>query len=73
MKLKVRVVPNAKKSEVIEGEILKVKVRAPPEGGRANEELIEVLAKHFGVKKSQVVILRGYRSREKLVEIIGKT
>ncbi len=69
MKLKVKVVPNAKKQEVIEGDVLKVKVRAPPEGGRANEELIEVLAKHFGVKKSAVKILKGLKSREKLIDI----
>ena len=47
MKLKIRVVPNARKPQVIEGETLKVKVRAPPEGGRANEEVVELLAKHL--------------------------
>ncbi len=71
MKLKVRVVPNAKKQEVIEGEVWKVKVRAPPEGGRANEELIEILAKHFGVKKSAVKILKGLKSREKVIVILN--
>ncbi len=69
MKLKVRVIPNARKQEVIEGEILKVKVRSPPEGGRANEEVIELLSKHFGVKKSAVKILKGLKSREKLIDI----
>lgn len=71
MKLKVRVIPNARKQEVIEGEILKVKVRSPPEGGRANEEVIELLSKHFGVKKSAVKILKGLKSRDKLVVILN--
>lgn len=70
MKLKVRVIPNADKNEVIEeGEILKVKVKSPPEGGRANKEVVEVLAKFYGVKKRCVSIKKGFRSREKIVEI----
>ncbi len=71
MKLRVKVIPNARKQEVIEGEVLKVKVRAPPEGGRANEELIEVLAKHFNVPKRNVRIISGFKSRCKLVEVIN--
>ncbi len=70
MLVKVRVVPRAKREEVIpEGDSLVVKVREPPEGGRANKRVVELLAKHFGVSKSRVEIVRGHRSREKLVRV----
>jgi uncharacterized protein YggU (UPF0235/DUF167 family) len=37
--------------------------------GAANDALVEVLAKHFGVAKSRVTILRGHTSRHKIVEV----
>lgn len=71
MYLKVRVIPRAKKSEVIElgDNVLRVKVTAPPVGGRANEELIEVLARHYGTARSSVTIKRGATSRNKVILI----
>lgn len=54
--------------EIAPGE-LKVKLLAPPVDGKANEALIEVLSKHFGVKKSLIRILRGETSQNKMVEI----
>lgn len=70
MKIKVKVIPNADKNEVVEEEgILKVKVKSPPTGGRANKEVIEILAKFYEVKKSCVNIKKGFKSREKIVEI----
>jgi len=50
---------------------LKVKCRATPEKGKANEAVIALLAKHFKVSKSNVVILRGKTSSKKVVEIKG--
>ncbi|MBN2057797.1 MAG: YggU family protein [Candidatus Saganbacteria bacterium] len=66
----VRVIPRAKKNKVVEenGQ-LKVHLTAPPVEGRANEALIEVLAEHFKVKKRQVRLVRGQKSRAKIVEI----
>ncbi len=70
MQLEVRVIPKAGRRELKEeGGILKVWVTSPASGGRANRELIEVLAEHFGVPKSMVRILRGKSSRRKLVEV----
>ncbi len=71
MRIKVKVKPNSKKDEVKElaPDRLEVKVSAPPEKGKANERVIELLAEHYGVKKSAVRILRGHSSREKLIEI----
>jgi|YelNatPaOPRAMG01_1025707.scaffolds.fasta_scaffold18709_4 uncharacterized protein (TIGR00251 family) len=70
MRVSILVIPNARKNEVVEeGDHLKVYVTAPPVHGRANEAVIEVLAEFFGVKKNKIRIIRGERSREKVVEI----
>ncbi|MCD6480029.1 DUF167 domain-containing protein [Candidatus Bathyarchaeota archaeon] len=54
--------------EVLEDRII-VGVKSKPIGGKANRELIRKLAKHFGVSTSQVRIVSGLRSRDKIVEI----
>ncbi len=68
--INVCVKPNAPKSEVVgwEEDCLVVKVSAPPEGGRANRELLKLLKKHFKAKKVEIV--RGERSRTKVVKIV---
>jgi uncharacterized protein (TIGR00251 family) len=69
--LRVRVKPRASKSRVLgekEGE-LEVAVAAPPVDGKANEELVRVLAAHFDVPKSAVAIARGESGRSKLVRL----
>jgi uncharacterized protein (TIGR00251 family) len=53
------------------GDALKVKVHAPPVGGAANDELIEILAAEFQVKKPSIKIARGHSSRDKIIEIKG--
>ncbi len=72
-RLAVRVVPNARKSEIAgwtDG-VLRVRLHAPAVEGRANEELIRFLAELFGTRRSQVVIVRGEKAREKMLEIEG--
>jgi hypothetical protein len=69
--LNVRVQPKASRSEVVgvhDGG-LKVKVTSAPEGGKANREVIKLLAEYFGVNKSSIRIIRGETSREKVIEI----
>ena len=68
--INVRVIPNAKKNDVSEemGQ-LKVHVKAQAVGCKANKALIEVLAEFFNVKRSDVKIIRGERSREKVIEV----
>jgi hypothetical protein len=51
--------------------ILKVRVRARPVEGEANEALIKLVAKALGVSKSAVVIQRGGQSRTKMIDIAG--
>ena len=66
-------VPNARTSEVVgweidprAGRVLRVKVAAPPAEGKANASLREVLARHFAVAKSQVILAKGSTSRVKV-------
>ena len=73
MKFKIKVIANSSRQEVKEENgILKVHLKAVPMKGKANEELIELLAEHFNVKKGQVSIMKGYKSNIKEIEIYGK-
>ena len=51
--------------------VLKVRVRARPVEGEANEALVKLLARALGVPKSAVSVQRGGQSRTKLLEIVG--
>lgn len=73
-RIAVRVHPGARKDALVDrlanGE-WKVAVSAPPEGGRANDAVVELLAGLLGVKRRQVVVARGASSRAKSVEVTG--
>jgi len=72
MKLQVKVIPGAKKALwKEEGDTVKVYLTAPALEGRANEALIESVAEHFGVKRSAIEIVKGLKSRYKIVNILG--
>ncbi len=50
MKIQVRVKPNSRTEEINqEGDKFVVKVKEPPKEGKANQEVIKLLAKHFGL------------------------
>lgn len=69
----VRVIPRAKRNKVqsqADGS-LKVYVTAPPEDGRANEAVVEVIAQWLGVKRREVEIIRGATNRNKVVRVTG--
>ena len=71
MIVNVKVVPNSKKYGVERmGENdFRVKVDAKAEGGRANRRLVEIVAEFFNVPKSSVRIVKGFKSRSKVIEI----
>jgi len=50
---------------------LVVAVAAPPEDGRANDAVAALLAESLGVRARDIGIVRGERSREKLIEVTG--
>ena len=72
-KIAVRTQPNARRDELVglRDGVLLIRVCAPALDGRANKALCRLLAKHVGVAPSHVTILRGERSRDKLVQIEG--
>jgi uncharacterized protein (TIGR00251 family) len=54
------------------GSVLKVSVSAPPAENRANDALIAVLAKEWGVPRRDIAIVVGGKSRNKIVHIAGE-
>src|SRR4051794_1350498 len=73
--LPVRAQPNAKRAGVVgeQAGALKVAVTAPPEDGRANAALVEVLRDWLGLKRSQVELAGGATSRNKVFLVRGLT
>lgn len=69
--LKLRLVPNARRSEVVgvHGDAIKVKVQAPPVEGKANEALCEFLAARLQVPVRSIEIVAGAKSRDKTVAV----
>ena len=71
MKKQVKVKPNSKNQnieEAADGSLI-INLKSPPVEGKANEELIQILAKKFDVSKSRISIKFGLSSRNKVVEI----
>ena len=72
MLLEVRVQPRAKRNRIeFEGKALRVRVTAAPEGGKANDAVIGMLAKRLRVAKGAVAIVRGHRGRNKVLQVEG--
>jgi uncharacterized protein len=71
--LRLRVSPGARRDEVVgfHGDALKVAVRAPPDRGRANDAVLDLLATHLGVPRTRISLERGAASRDKTVRIAG--
>ncbi|HAU30364.1 TPA: hypothetical protein DCW54_01910 [Candidatus Dependentiae bacterium] len=71
MKLVIKVVPRASRQGFApDGEVgVKCYVQAPPEGGKANKELIKLLAKKLRIPQSSVVLLYGGGTRVKMFEL----
>ncbi|OGY43022.1 MAG: hypothetical protein A2729_05665 [Candidatus Buchananbacteria bacterium RIFCSPHIGHO2_01_FULL_39_14] len=72
MDILVKVIPRSSKTEIIEQKenFLKIHLKAAPEKGKANRELINFLANHFKVAKSQIEILKGLTSKNKMIRLI---
>jgi len=71
--LHVRAQPGARRNGIVgeAGGALKIAVTAPPDKGRANQALIDVLQEALGVKSSQIGLLSGFASRQKKFLIRG--
>ncbi len=78
LRVRLKVAPKARRTEIgglldepDGGKALKVAVTAAPEDGKANEAVIALLAKEWGVAKSAISVVAGATDRRKLVEIRG--
>ena len=73
LQLSLTVSAGARRSEIVgpHGEGWKVRVAAAPERGRANHELVELLADVLGVPRASVRLVSGAGSRRKVVEVEG--
>ena len=70
MKIRVKVITRSAHEEVVEQpDGYTVRVKAAPQDGKANEAVIRLLARHFGVTRSAVRISSGLTVRIKIIEI----
>ena len=72
-RLRLRVSPGARRTELAGryAEGWKVRVSAAPERGRANEAVVELLARRLGLDKHAVSVISGHAARDKVVELRG--
>jgi uncharacterized protein (TIGR00251 family) len=72
-RVRLRVAPGATRAAIVGryGEAWKVRVSAPPEGGRANDEVVRLLADTLAVPRSSVTLVSGHGARDKIVELAG--
>jgi uncharacterized protein len=72
-RLRLRVSPGAGRAAIVGryGEGWKVRVTAPPEGGRANDAVLRLLADTLAVPRDTVTLVSGHSGRDKIVELAG--
>lgn len=72
-RLRLRVSPGARSNAIVgrHGEAWKVRVTAAPEGGRANDALLRLLAEQLELPGKSVTLVSGLSSRDKIVELSG--
>ncbi len=71
--LAIRVTPRARKDEIVDvlaDQTIKIRLTAPPVEGKANQALIEFLAKVLDVPETKIDIIAGQTGRDKLVSIL---
>jgi uncharacterized protein (TIGR00251 family) len=72
-RLRLRVSPGAGRAAIVGryGEGWKIRVTAPPEGGRANEAVLRLLAEALAVPRDALTLVSGQSGRDKIVELVG--
>jgi uncharacterized protein YggU (UPF0235/DUF167 family) len=72
-RLRLRVSPGARSAEVVGrlGEAWKVRVAAAPEGGRANDAVVRLLADKLSLPREAVTLVSGHGARDKIVQLAG--
>ena len=69
----VKLAPRGRRDELLGfvDDVLRARVAAPPVDGKANKALCRLIAERVGVAPSRVSVVRGAKSREKLIEVRG--
>jgi len=72
-RIEVRLQPRGSRDELLgwRGDVLRAKVSAPPVDGKANQALCRLIAEQVGVPPSRVSVVRGEKSRDKVVRVEG--
>src|SRR5205814_8441172 len=72
-RLQLRVSPGARRAHVVgrHGEAWKVRVAAPPEGGKANDAVVRLLAAALELPPRDVTLVSGHGARDKVVSVAG--
>jgi len=72
-RVRLRVSPGANNAHVVgrHGEAWKVRVAASPEGGRANEAVVRLLAETLSLPRDAVTLVSGHGARDKIVQLTG--
>lgn len=72
-RVRLRVSPGAARAEVVgrHGDAWKVRVPAPPERGKANDAVVDLLAGALDLDRRAVALVSGHASRDKIVELTG--
>jgi uncharacterized protein (TIGR00251 family) len=69
----IRVMPRSPRCEVagLQDGALKIRITSPPVEGKANDECIRFLADQLNIRRSQIEIIAGHKSRSKTISITG--
>ncbi len=72
-RLQLRVSPGARRAHVVgrHGDAWKVRVAAPPEGGRANAAVVRLVAETLSLPRDAVTLVSGHGARDKIIELAG--
>lgn len=72
MKIFVKVKTKAKQKKIvkIDDTYFEISTNVPPEDGKANKEIVRILAEYFDTSVSKIFILSGEKSKNKIIEII---
>ena len=71
--LSIKVVPSSRKNRIVGkyGDAIKIQVSAPPEGGKANDAVLALLAQALGLRPHQLTITRGHTQPRKTIQVDG--
>ena len=72
-RLRLRVAPRAARDGIVgrHGGAWKLRVAAPPDRGRANDAVVQLLADTLSIPRSAVTLIAGHGARDKIVELAG--